>query len=351
MGSYPVNESSAFLFLMTFPISYLLFFFSLITGTVLSISSSSWFGAWLGLELNLLSFIPLITVKLCPFLAEAAIKYFLIQALASTILIMSGSMFIHSPDLSYTLITLSLLLKLGAAPLHFWFPQVAEGLSWSQAFILITVQKIAPIFLISYLTFSSALLFLITLSSLFSAIVGALGGLNVIKLRKLIAFSSINHISWILIAMTINDSMWLIYYLFYTFISGSVIILLYINQSFLLSDLVNQNKKSVIMNFFLPINLLSLGGLPPFIGFIPKWIMIQALASSSIIFILLILLVSRLMTLYFYLRLFIPIILLSFPSFSSITKAKSIIAYSPLLTFISFSNMFGLITFNIPFFL
>ena len=350
MGSYPVNESTIFLFLMTFPISYLFFLVTLLIGTTLSISSTSWFGAWLGLELNLLSFLPLITTKLCPFLAESAIKYFLIQALASTILIISASMYIYIPDFSYSLILLSLIIKLGAAPLHFWFPQVIEGIFWPQAYILLSIQKIAPIFLISYLTFSPILTFMITFIALASSLIGAIGGLNVIKLRKLIAFSSINHISWILLAISINDMIWLTYFLFYSFISGSVVILLYTTQSYSVSDILNQNKKNTIFNFLIPINLLSLGGLPPFLGFVPKWIIIQLFSSKLIIFTLLILLFSSLITLYFYLRLFIPMILLSFSSLSVTTKSSPIFPTSPLLVISSFINLFGIFS-PIPFLL
>nr|YP_010579376.1 NADH dehydrogenase subunit 2 [Thalamita integra]UEV85608.1 NADH dehydrogenase subunit 2 [Thalamita integra] len=335
---------------MTFPISYLLFFSTLLTGTILSISSTSWFGAWLGLELNLLSFIPLITTKLCPFLAESAIKYFLIQALASTILIMSSSMQMYIPDLSYTLILLSLMIKLGAAPVHFWFPQVIEGLSWPQAFILLSIQKIAPMFLISYLTFTPLLTSIITSMALASSMIGALGGLNVMKLRKLMAFSSINHMSWMLIAMSINDMMWLVYFSFYFFISGSVTILLYTTQSYSISDILNQNKKGMIFNLLIPMSLLSLGGLPPFLGFIPKWIMIQLFSSNMMVFSLLVLLFSSLITLYFYLRLFTPMILLSFSSLSLTIKSPSPFPYSYIMIASSFINLFGIFS-PIPFLL
>nr|YP_010579363.1 NADH dehydrogenase subunit 2 [Thranita danae]UEV85595.1 NADH dehydrogenase subunit 2 [Thranita danae] len=333
---------------MTFPISYLLFFFTLLTGTILSISSTSWFGAWLGLELNLLSFIPLITTKLCPYLAESAIKYFLIQALASTILIMSSSMHMYIPDFSYSLILLSLMIKLGAAPVHFWFPQVIEGLSWPQAFVLLSIQKIAPMYLISYLTFTPILTSMITFMALMSSLIGALGGLNVMKLRKLMAFSSINHMSWMLIAMSINDMMWMIYFLFYLFISGSVVILLYSTHSYSMSDILNQNKKSMIFNLLIPMNLLSLGGLPPFLGFIPKWIMIQLFSSKMMIFTLLILLFSSLITLYFYLRLFTPMVLLSFSSLSSTIKSYPAFPLSSILIISSFINLFGIFS-PIPF--
>lgn len=344
MGSYPVNESPAFLFLMTFPISFLFFFFTLISGSLLSISSSSWFGAWLGLELNLLSFIPLISVKITSYLSESAIKYFLIQALASTILIISSSLYIMSPDLSYSLILFPLLLKLGAAPFHYWFPQVTEGLIWPQAIILLTIQKLAPIFLISYLTFNSYTNAVILTSSMLSALIGALGGLNVIKLRKLIAFSSINHMSWILIAISLNDSTWLLYFTFYSFISASVIMLFQTSNSFTISDLTNKLQKNYSAGIVISINLLSLGGLPPFTGFLPKWLMIQLLIQNGILFPLIPLLFSRLITLYFYLRIIIPIVLLTFPTLSfNINKAPQFYLSPSILSALSFFNLFGIL--------
>nr|YP_009544460.1 NADH dehydrogenase subunit 2 [Lupocycloporus gracilimanus]AYW03845.1 NADH dehydrogenase subunit 2 [Lupocycloporus gracilimanus] len=334
---------------MTFPISYLLFFFTLLTGSLLSISSTSWFGAWLGLELNLLSFIPLISTKLNSHLTEAAIKYFLVQALASTILIMSSSLYMYTVNISYTLIALSLFMKLGAAPLHFWFPQVIEGLFWPQAFILLTIQKLAPMFLISYLTFLPNMLYLITFTAILSSVVGAIGGLNLLKLRKIMAFSSINHMSWMFMAITLNDSAWLLYFLFYSIISASVIIMLFSAQSYTISNLVNNSKKSMISNFLLPMNFLSLGGLPPFLGFVPKWIMIQLLINSSSIFPVMILLASSLITLYFYLRIFMPLILLSFPTLVSSLKDKSSFSIFSLSAILSFFNLFGIL-FPLPFF-
>ena len=253
-------------------------------------------------------------------------------------------------DLSLVLILLSLIIKLGAAPVHFWFPQVIEGLSWPQAFILLSIQKIAPLTLISYLAFNPLLTSIIILVALLSSLTGALGGLNVTKLRKLIAFSSINHMSWILVALSINDIIWLTYFAFYSFISGSVVILLYNTNSFTLSDILNQSNKAILSNLLVPINLLSLGGLPPFLGFIPKWIIIQLFSSNFIIFVLLVLLFSRLITLYFYLRVFTPMVLLSFSSLSLTSKSPSTVAFSPALILFSFTNLLGILC-PIPFLL
>nr|YP_009649182.1 NADH dehydrogenase subunit 2 [Ovalipes punctatus]QDA22807.1 NADH dehydrogenase subunit 2 [Ovalipes punctatus] len=326
---------------MSFPMSSLLFFFSLLSGTFLSISSPSWFGAWLGLELNLLSFIPLITIKMSSYLSEAAIKYFLVQALASTVIIMASSLSLIFPDFSFVLILLALILKVGAAPFHFWFPQIMEGLSWPQAIVLMTIQKIAPMFLISYLTTTHILTNIIILVGIMSALIGALGGLNVMKLRKLMAFSSINHMSWMLISISVNDTMWMVYFLFYTVISSSVILFLHSTQSFSFSDLLNSGRIEYIITLILPMSLLSLGGLPPFSGFLPKWIMIQLLISNGMLVPLVFLLFSSLLTLYFYIRILVPFILTNSPLLSFNIKNLN----SPkglLFPMLSIFNIFGL---------
>nr|YP_010164056.1 NADH dehydrogenase subunit 2 [Macromedaeus distinguendus]QRK27345.1 NADH dehydrogenase subunit 2 [Macromedaeus distinguendus] len=326
---------------MIFPISSLFFFFLLLSGVILSISSTSWFGAWIGLELNLMSFIPLIINKSL-YSSEATLKYFLIQALASTLIILSSCLMMFSYSIISMIILMALLLKLGAAPFHFWFPQVMEGLSWLQTIILMTIQKLAPMFLISYLTFSNSTTQIIILSAILSSYVGALGGLNVMKLRKIMAFSSINHMSWMLVALTINDMMWILYFSFYATISSSVVFFLHSLQTNSISNLLTPNHPTLFSAFSIPLSLLSLGGLPPFTGFIPKWIMIQIMLSSNMYLPLLFLLSSALITLYFYLRMLIPYILILTPISSYNIKSISLFSYSFFLPFIIFLNMIGL---------
>nr|YP_009045925.1 NADH dehydrogenase subunit 2 [Myomenippe fornasinii]CDR98408.1 NADH dehydrogenase subunit 2 [Myomenippe fornasinii] len=333
---------------MTLSLTSFFFLMPLLAGSILSISSSSWFGAWIGLELNLLSFIPLITTKMNPYSSEAALKYFLIQALGSTIIILSSSLFISSPTYFLPLGLLALLLKLGAAPFHYWFPQVMEGLSWFQAFILLSIQKLAPMFLISYLVINPMLIKIILLSASLSAIIGALGGLNLMKLRKILAFSSINHMSWMLIAISINDMMWMMYYMFYIIISLSVIILFNSANAFSISDLLIFNNTKSFFSLSLPLSLLSLGGLPPFTGFIPKWMMIQSLLSEKMFIILTLLLFSALITLYYYLRIMIPFLLMSNPTLFINIKLVNPFSSNLFLPLITFFNFIGLIL-PIPF--
>nr|WRK19536.1 NADH dehydrogenase subunit 2 [Hainanpotamon sp.] len=320
---------------MVFPFSYILFSFSLILGITLSISSSSWFGIWVGFELNMMSFIPLITIKMNYYLSESALKYFLIQALGSTLFIMASCMLLSLPQTSSLLILTSLLLKLGSAPFHFWFPQVMMGLTWPQAIILMTLQKIPPMILISYILMYSPFMQMIILSAILSAITGALGGLNTMQLRKMMAFSSINHMSWMLVSTSISDTFWMLYFLFYSIISSSIMILFNTHQTFTMSDLMKFNQTNIIYTILIPLNLLSLGGLPPFAGFIPKWMLIQLLINNKLFIPLMFLLASTLITLYFYLRITIFLFLLTNPSMITYNKFNlpPSLTSSPLLFF------------------
>ena len=329
------------LFLILLSSPQLLFLFTLIIGTTLSISSSSWFGAWVGLELNLLSFIPLISSKNNQYSSESALKYFLIQALGSSIIILSASFFLISLYSARILLITSLLLKAGAAPFHFWFPRVIEGLNWPQAVTLITIQKIAPISLISY-TISYSPSFLITSSILLSALVGAVGGLNQTFLRKIIAYSSINHIAWILSAIILRETRWIIYFIIYSLVSSSLAFLFFRSQSFHISHIMNNSPHSQTKKILTFASLLSLGGLPPFTGFIAKWFIIQELAFNQIFITLLVLLSRALVTLFYYLRISITSIIISSPK-RKWTKTNNF-SSSISTPFLIFINSLGIFT-------
>nr|YP_007317364.1 NADH dehydrogenase subunit 2 [Upogebia pusilla]AGA56141.1 NADH dehydrogenase subunit 2 [Upogebia pusilla] len=286
---------------MLFSMFHPMFFFTLILGVLISISSPTWLTAWIGLELNLLSFIPIITMKNNSFSSEASLKYFLIQALGSATIIASASLMLLSSLNMNLLIETSLLLKMGAAPFHFWFPQVMEGLDWLSAIILMTIQKIAPMVLISYTLMNSFNQNYLMIFALLSSLIGAIGGINQTMLRKILAFSSINHMSWMLLSMSFSELYWSYYFILYCFISSSIALLFLIQQAFHVSHLSSYSLNPLLKIIAL-ISLLSLGGLPPFIGFFPKWLIIQQLVVELQYIPLVIMLLATLVTLYFYLR-------------------------------------------------
>nr|QBF01222.1 NADH dehydrogenase subunit 2 [Stegana melanostigma] len=286
--------------------SKILFVMIVISGSLITITSNSWLGAWMGLEINLLSFIPLMSDNNL-MSTETSLKYFLIQAMASTILLFAIILMmlknnmnheIIKPSLTSMIILSSLFLKMGAAPFHFWFPNIMEGLSWMNCLLLMTWQKIAPMMLITHINMKTMLFS----SIIMSVLVGSLGGLNQSSLRKLMAFSSINHLGWMLMSLYFNEIIWMIYFMFYTFLCFILIFMFNNFKIFYFNQMFSLFFNSKILKFILFMNFLSLGGLPPFLGFLPKWLVIQQLSLETQYFMLMILLMTTLITLFFYLR-------------------------------------------------
>nr|YP_010449526.1 NADH dehydrogenase subunit 2 [Anelytra multicurvata]UTU96087.1 NADH dehydrogenase subunit 2 [Anelytra multicurvata] len=298
--------------------SKILFVSCLILGTLISISSNSWLGVWIGLEINLLSFIPLMTNHNNILTTEASLKYFLIQAFASATLLfsiimsylMSYTTFQFDTEISYSILIISaLLLKMGAAPFHFWFPGTMEGLNWWNAFILMTWQKIGPLILLSYVISTNTFIIAIIVTC---TIIGSIGGLNQTSLRKLMAYSSINHLGWMIAALTMGNNLWIFYFLMYTFLTASIVFLFncfqiyHMNQNFLMLS------HTPTIKFCLFTSLLSLGGLPPFLGFLPKWMVIQTMSETMSIFVVTVMVITTLFTLFYYLRITFSAFLLSY---------------------------------------
>nr|YP_010731597.1 NADH dehydrogenase subunit 2 [Homoneura picta]WEW51815.1 NADH dehydrogenase subunit 2 [Homoneura picta]WGM80961.1 NADH dehydrogenase subunit 2 [Homoneura picta] len=331
--------------------SKIMFILILMMGTMITVSANSWLSAWMGLEINLLSFIPLMSDTNNLMSTEASLKYFLTQALASSVLLFAIIMFLMESNLiifskkifSGTMILSALLLKSGTAPFHFWFPNVMEGLSWINALILMTWQKIAPLMLISYLQIKTILLICIILST----IIGSLGGLNQTSLRKLMAYSSINHLGWMLAAMYSSETLWFTYFLFYSFLSVNLVFFFNLFKLFHINQLFTLYFSSKPLKFSLFFNLLSLGGLPPFLGFLPKWFVIQTLSISSQLFLMSLLTVMTLVTLYFYLRLCYSAFMMNYYEPLWVNSINSNNFYFKISLGLSFISTFGLMAISL----
>nr|YP_009351664.1 NADH dehydrogenase subunit 2 [Globitermes sulphureus]AQP30340.1 NADH dehydrogenase subunit 2 [Globitermes sulphureus] len=280
---------------------------TLVGGVLVSVSSNSWFGAWMGLEINLMSFIPLMSNVKNMYNTEASLKYFIVQVLASATLLFMVVMKTLTEDLftfdsnPYTpmIICTPLLLKSGAAPFHWWFPGVMEGLSWENCALLMTVQKAAPLMLMSYLIEIN----IFTLSIIMmSTIVGSIGGLNQTSMRKILTYSSINHTGWMLIALTTSENLWMVYFAIYSTLALTVVSAIKLSGVSFINQTMMTNKEATLMKFMMFTSLLSLGGLPPFLGFLPKWIVIQAMIMNNMAPLATIVVVTSLITLYYYLK-------------------------------------------------
>nr|YP_010274852.1 NADH dehydrogenase subunit 2 [Mooreana trichoneura]UJV31547.1 NADH dehydrogenase subunit 2 [Mooreana trichoneura] len=289
------------------------FIFILIFSTLISISSNSWMGCWIGLEINLLSFIPLITNNNNLLSSESSLKYFIIQSIASINFLFSillKMILMKNFEINNfisILINSSLFMKLGSAPFHFWFPNIIEGLSWLNCFILMTWQKITPMILISYYLNKNLMMFIMMINT----IIGAIGGINQTSLRKLMAFSSINNLGWMMSAILISESLWLLYFFIYSFLTSIMCLLFFIYNMYFINQLFIFNM-NFFLKFMLFINFLSLGGLPPFLGFFPKWIIINFLIMKKFYIITFIFIMMSLITLFFYIRIIYSCILFNY---------------------------------------
>nr|YP_010417804.1 NADH dehydrogenase subunit 2 [Precis octavia]USF17963.1 NADH dehydrogenase subunit 2 [Precis octavia] len=316
------------------------FLFIVFFSTLISISSNSWLGCWIGLEINLLSFIPLMSNPNNLLNSEASLKYFLTQSIASINFLFSILInlfllknFFNDYFISI-LINSSLLMKMGSTPFHFWFPNIMEGLSWLNCFILMTWQKISPMILLSYYM-NFKFLFLIMI---FNVLIGTISSFNQTSLRKLMAFSSINNLGWMLSALLISENLWMLYFFLYSLFIFIMCFLFYIINIFYVNQLFNFNLNFSI-KFSILINFLSLGGLPPFLGFFPKWLIINYFLLNNLFIISIIFVMSSLIMLFIYIR----IIYSSFMFYSIKLKWYKIFIKNNFMNFINISSFISLL--------
>nr|WIL79848.1 NADH dehydrogenase subunit 2 [Tillus nitidus] len=304
----------------------MMFFITLILGSLISISSYSWLGMWMGLEINMISIIPLFSKMKNMYSSESSIKYFLTQALASMMILFSiilisiNSNFINMffNKMFIMIMNSSLLTKMGAAPFHFWFPEVMEGLSWMNSLILLTWQKITPMILIMYNSEMSMFFFYIILTCM---IIGSIMGFNQISLRKILVFSSINHIGWMISALIFSKTIWLIYFVIYSLISMNLIFIFNKMKIFFINQLISTMNYKPLFKLFFILNFFSLGGLPPFLGFTPKWLTLNELMINNQLILSFFMILFTLITLYFYTRISFSTLIINHNS-SSISSIK-----------------------------
>nr|ADU55072.1 NADH dehydrogenase subunit 2 [Dosidicus gigas] len=315
-----------------FPSNFL-FILIMIMGTLFSLSSSHWLTMWMGLEINLMGFLPLMNIKGKTLEAEASMKYFIIQSMSSSILIISSVLMYNNTLSWYSMFTdstfslmiiLSLVLKLGGAPLHFWMPSIAKQMSWSILFMMLTWQKLAPLLMLSLVNSN---LMVVMLISMASTIVGSIMALNQTNIQLIMTYSSISHLGWMLSMITINSSLTMMYFFHYIMISMPLMNMLSMTLGNHLFMLTQQTK----MNNMIPISLiLSLGGLPPLLGFMSKLIILISLIEMKLMMLAMFMFVGTLISLYFYLNMSLMLMIKSYKNLHSNTANKM---YNPIISF------------------
>nr|YP_009745796.1 NADH dehydrogenase subunit 2 [Calidris tenuirostris]QHB76118.1 NADH dehydrogenase subunit 2 [Calidris tenuirostris]QIH46793.1 NADH dehydrogenase subunit 2 [Calidris tenuirostris]UEE83488.1 NADH dehydrogenase subunit 2 [Calidris tenuirostris] len=294
------------------PHAKLIFYASLLLGTTITISSNHWMMAWTGLEINTLAIIPLISKSHHPRAIEAAVKYFLVQAAASALVLFSSTINAwHTGQWDITqlthptsclLLTTAIAMKLGLVPFHFWFPEVLQGSTLTTALLLSTMMKFPPITIL-FLTSHSLSPTLLTIMAIASAGLGGWMGLNQTQIRKILAFSSISHLGWMTIVIIYSPKLTLLTFYLYSLMTTTVFLSLNTIKILKLSTMMTSWTKTPMLNATLMLTLLSLAGLPPLTGFLPKWLIIQELTKQEMTTAATIIAMLSLLGLFFYLRL------------------------------------------------
>nr|ANQ37252.1 NADH dehydrogenase subunit 2 [Muscicapa striata]ANQ37256.1 NADH dehydrogenase subunit 2 [Muscicapa striata] len=294
------------------PQAKLIFTISLLLGTTITISSNHWIMAWTGLEINTLAILPLISKSHHPRAIEAATKYFLVQAAASTLILfssMTNAWQTGQWDItqltcptSCLILTSAIAMKLGLVPFHFWFPEVLQGTSLTTGLLLSTAMKFPPMTLFFMTSQVLNPTLLITMAIL-SVALGGWMGLNQTQTRKILAFSSISHLGWMAIIIIYSPKLALLNFYLYILMTAAVFLTLNSIKTLKLSTLMTTWTKTPALSATLMLTLLSLAGLPPLTGFLPKWLIIQELTKQEMAPAATIIALLSLLSLFFYLRL------------------------------------------------
>nr|ARH53831.1 NADH dehydrogenase subunit 2 [Elateroidea sp. AH-2016] len=335
----------------------MMFFTTLISSSLISISSYSWLGMWLGLEINLMSIIPLMQNQKNILSSESSIKYFIVQAIASTLILLSIIILMNKTSISSNLniqstflllMNSSLLTKMGMAPFHFWFPEVMEGLDWMNCLLILTWQKLAPMVLLMYNMMFPMFMSIIIITSM---IISGIMGVNQISMRKILTYSSINHMGWMISSMIVMETIWMYYFLIYTLITTNIVMIMKTTKTYFLNQLFQSMNSSTMTKMFFILNFLSLSGIPPFLGFLPKWLTIQTLIENNMIFLPTIMIITTLITIYMYTRITISTLLMNINETNwnllmSIEKFKSF--FLSMMNFFTISSlMVATVLFNL----
>ncbi|MFZ8864815.1 MAG: NADH-quinone oxidoreductase subunit N [Rickettsiales bacterium] len=319
-----------------------------VIGMLILVSAKDFLTLYMGIELQSLALYILAAINRTNLKStEAGFKYFVLGALSSAILLYGISLIygftgsLNFNDINTSLnqigegnlgvivglvfIIISLLFKVSAVPFHMWTPDVYEGAPTSVTIFLASTPKLAAfIVLFRVLTeaFSSYYLDwsqIIALVAVISLIIGSLGAIMQQNFKRLLAFSSINHVGFMLLAILVNNNLGIEALLVYMFIYlslifGSFSFLMLIKQAHHTAD--GADKKSLedidafaglarakpLVALGMVIILLSMSGLPPFAGFFGKFMIFKAALAGSFNVIAVIAALSAVISVFYYLK-------------------------------------------------
>nr|YP_010029147.1 NADH dehydrogenase subunit 2 [Hybomys trivirgatus]QOU10053.1 NADH dehydrogenase subunit 2 [Hybomys trivirgatus] len=308
------------------PITIIIIYFTIFMGPMITMASTNLMLMWVGLEMSLLAIIPLLINKKNPRTTEAATKYFITQATASMIFLLTivlnykqlGTWTFQQQtnNILPTMMLIALSMKLGLAPFHYWLPEVTQGIPLHTGLILLTWQKIAPLSIMYqiYQMLNPTIILTLAITSIF---MGAWGGLNQTQTRKIMAYSSIAHMGWMLAILPYNPNLTLLNLFIYIMLTIPMFMVLMTTTSTTINSMSMLWNKTPMFLALTSLLLLSLGGLPPLTGFLPKWAIITELLKNDCPTMATLMAMMALLNLFFYTRLIYSTSLTTFPTNSN----------------------------------
>jgi len=242
---------------------------------------------------------------------EAAAKYFVTQAVARRFLLVgilrrffvSGGfdLFGSYDMISYFFFMLGVFIKMAVLPNPFWLVDVVRGVSLSRAFFVIIGSKIIPVYLFICLS-GRRFLGGLSVLGLFSVFLGSVLGINQISIRKILAFSSVAHMGWMVSCFACLSG-WYCAVLFLCY-ALSLLPIFFISSVCSMEGIFKRKSAQFFSRLagVVVVSLLSLGGLPPLVGFFYKWLMFLGLVDNGLFLVAGLLVLLRLVSLYYYLR-------------------------------------------------
>uniref|UniRef100_UPI0030DF17D7 NADH dehydrogenase subunit 2 n=1 Tax=Ayyaria chaetophora TaxID=1291247 RepID=UPI0030DF17D7 len=315
----------------TFISQKFLFYGLLIFSLILSISSDSILVLWMSLEMNLFAFLTTLVYKEMKKIEESLMIYFIMQTISSNIFIFSTIMMKMNLLYNYFILLMmtSMIMKLGLFPFHFWMISSVEKMSWTSCMILLTIQKMIP--LIILMSFVHYKMFSILL--IFNSLILSITGLMTLSLRKILTYSSLNHLTLMMFSTILSKKIMKMYFMLYLFMSVITMkIFETYNMNFILQTFLS-SKEDKFLLMSLTMVFLSLIGIPPFLGFLPKLLILMKMIETKLLLMTLVYLFSSVISSFFYIRVFMTNLIMNF----SMTKWKSkkkMINFSIFMTFL-----------------
>ena len=337
-GIFVMLTSSKYLkIIKIYQIEYPILLLSSILGMMIMVSSNDLIVFYMGLELQSLALYVLASFNRDNILSsEAGLKYFVLSALSSGILLygcslvygFSGStnFYLISENIEkidygvifgMVFILTGLAFKISAVPFHMWAPDVYEGSPTSVTLFFSILPKIAALAVFIrflYVPFFNLLdqwQMIIIFLSLSSMIFGAIAAIGQKNLKRLVAYSSIGHMGYALAGLSTGSNygiqssiIYISIYLIMNLALFSCLFMLRSQNKYYenIEDLSGISKNNPILSLAFLIVLFSLAGIPPLAGFFAKFYIFMAVIDQSMYFLAIIGLLSTVISAFYYLR-------------------------------------------------